>query len=161
MLRDAVAADCPRLTEIAFSAKRHWGYPEACFRIWEKELTVNDEYLTKARVRSEELDGGLVGFYSILENPAPFRIGEREIGHEFILDHMFIDPEWHGRGIGRAFFRDIDDFLAVRGVGGMCIFVDPHAAGFYEKMGARRICDFPSNIPGRMIPVYGYSPKQD
>jgi hypothetical protein len=34
------------------------------------------------------------------------------------------------------------------------IFVDPHATGFYEKMGAKFNENSPSSIEGREVPVY-------
>jgi hypothetical protein len=33
-----------RLTEIAFSAKKYWNYPNEYYEIWKNELTINEEY---------------------------------------------------------------------------------------------------------------------
>ena len=33
-IRQAVPDDAPRLTEIAFAAKRHWGYDESLIELW-------------------------------------------------------------------------------------------------------------------------------
>ena len=37
----------------------------------------------------------------------------------------------------------------------LTILADPHAAGFYERNGARQIGEAPSDaIPGRSLPLY-------
>ena len=39
----------------------------------------------------------------------------------------------------------------------MTILADPHAAPFYERMGARFVRNAPSDaIPGRTLPLYEY-----
>jgi len=156
MLRPATADDVARLTDIAFLAKRTWSYPESFFEIWKDELTITETYIGKHHVICEIIDGRLAGFYSIVQSDGEVRIGELRVENGHFLDHMFIDPPDQGRGIGSGFFRSIDSFMETNDVEIIRIFVDPHARGFYEKMGAAFLCDIPSSIPGRSIPVYDY-----
>jgi hypothetical protein len=43
----ANAQDAEKLTEIAFAAKRHWGYPEEWMESWRDALTIKPEFITK------------------------------------------------------------------------------------------------------------------
>ena len=45
----AKAEDAAKLTEIAFSAKRHWGYPEQWIENWRHVLTIQPEFYCQAR----------------------------------------------------------------------------------------------------------------
>ena len=59
------------LTEIAFAAKRHWGYPESWIQLWADVLTVTPELITRNPTFSAIDDGRVVGFYSLTTEPRP------------------------------------------------------------------------------------------
>ena len=42
---------------------------------------------------------------------------------------------------------------AALGVTALSIESDPHAEGFYLRLGARRIGEVPSTLPGRVLPL--------
>jgi GNAT superfamily N-acetyltransferase len=67
---------------------------------------------------------------------------------------MFILPDFMGQGIGTMLVEHLRQSLKNQRITHFRIFVDPHARGFYEKMGAKFIRDSHSSIPGRKIPVY-------
>ena len=46
------------------------------------------------------------------------------------------------------------DQAARRGVAKLTIIADPNSTGFYEKFGAKRIGEYQSSIPARLIPIY-------
>ena len=41
-----------------------------------------------------------------------------------------------------------------KGIGSLYIFSDPHARGFYERLGAKALGESASSIPGRTVPVF-------
>ncbi len=43
----AAYTDSNILTDIAFSAKRTWNYPEEYYKIWKNELTITELYWEK------------------------------------------------------------------------------------------------------------------
>ena len=158
MIRDAVVEDAENLTSIAFAAKRFWNYPEDYLQLWKDELTITTDYIKYNFVRVYLADNKVVGFYSCfkLEEQIKFSSGYMESGDW--LDHMFIYPEYHKRGIGTQMFEDIK--LNIKSNNLFCpirIFVDPNAVGFYDKMGAKSFRMSGSSIPGREIPVYIYA----
>ena len=154
VIRRAVPGEAARLTEVSFAAKRYWGYPEAYFAVWAAELTVTERYIAENIVFVAESAGNIAGFASIVRDPAR---------NCFCLDHLFIRPEHIRRGAGSALFRHAAEYCRSNGIASFRILSDPHAAGFYEKMGAARLGETPSSIEGRNLPVFEYtvSPKEE
>ncbi len=73
------------------------------------------------------------------------------------LDALFVDPPAIGRGVGRALFKAAVDLARRHGASRLTILADPHAAAFYERLGARWLRNAPSDaIPGRRLPFYEY-----
>jgi predicted N-acetyltransferase YhbS len=71
------------------------------------------------------------------------------------LDKLFVEPLWIRTGVGRALIAHAIDEARRRGAKRLTILSDPYAAGFYERNGARRIGEAPSDaIPGRSVPLY-------
>ena len=80
----------------------------------------------------------------------------------FDLLHLFVEPDAIGVGVGKALFQAIADLARERGAKMLSILSDPNAATFYERMGATRIGDAPSDaIPGRLLPLLRYDLTTD
>lgn len=145
-LRRAVPADAGRLTVLARAAKGHWGYPADWLAAWEAELTITPEYVAEHRVFVVEEGDALLGVSSIEDH-----------GDHWVLENVWVDPGHQGRGIGKAIVRRaLDAALAAR-PGVVKIVADPHAGGFYERLGARRTGSLPAPMPGapeREVPLY-------
>jgi GNAT superfamily N-acetyltransferase len=76
------------------------------------------------------------------------------------LADLFVDPPSIGSGAGRALFEASAALARRLGAATMTVLADPHAARFYERMGARFVKQAPSDaIPGRLLPLYEYSLK--
>ena len=127
-----------RLTEIAHASKRHWGYPERYIQLWRDGLTVPREMIREHQVRAEIVDGAIVGFYVLME-----------FGARAELEHMWVVPDWIGRGVGRRLLLDAIDLARRGGATVLDITSDPNAEGFYVSMGARRVDRVFSPIDGQ------------
>ncbi len=132
-----------RLTEIAFCAKRHWGYPEPWIRLWWDELVVTPGYLASALAFVARREGRSVGWAAVSVPRG-----------RWSLDHMWVDPGHMGRGIGSALLEQVSAACAQRGARCLVIEADPHAAPFYERRGAVRVGEVTSTPRPRKIPVY-------
>ena len=147
-------SDSNILTDIAFSAKRHWNYPDEYFGIWKDELTITEEYVKQNVVYKVSVEDLILGFYSIAENKSDFYSGEIFIQKGFWLEHIFIRPGYFEFGIGRQLINHAKNLSRNMGIKKLLVFVDPYARGFYDKVGANFLYNSKSSIPGRLIPVY-------
>jgi len=138
-IRDAAPADCDALSSLAFVSKAHWGYDDAFMDACRAELTITRADLETARVRVA-VDTRVDGFHGV-------RNGE--------LVWMFVAPDAIGRGIGRTLLLDACAVARAAGNEVLRIEADPHAAAFYEHLGARRVGEVASaSIAGRVLPLY-------
>lgn len=153
-IEQALETDYEALTDIAFSAKRYWNYPESYYELWCGELTITAAYISENIVFKAMHENKAVGFYSIVDNPADAYYGDVFVKKGFWLEHIFIKPEYHRQGIGQLLIKHVKKICQAMGVETLSIFVDPFARGFYDKIGAHFAYESKSSIPNRFIPVY-------
>ncbi len=139
-IRRAVSSEAARLTEIAHAAKRHWGYADELIAHWRDDLTVTPENLAKRAFFCGERDGAIVGFHALSTD-----------GGE--LEHLWVDPTAMRRGHGAALLQHAIECARMQGVELLRIASDPHAEGFYLRMGAVRSGALPSSPAGRVLPL--------
>ena len=155
-IRPAVESDARRLTEISFTSKAHWDYPPEFFTVWAGELTISPQYIAVNDVFVFVQKTVIIGYCSFVELQTDVYCGEVHLSAGFWLEHMFIDPNFLGLGIGRALFNHLRKVCRQKGITQFNILADPHARNFYEKMGAKYQLDFPSSVPGRTTPQLLY-----
>ncbi len=139
--------EAPLLTEIAFAAKRHWGYPERWIEAWGDSLTMRPEFIAANVAYCATEDDRVVGFYVLTT--------ENDGLH---LDHLWIIPAAMRRGIGRVLFEHAVHQARAAGFDSIRIEADPNAEGFYRRMGARRAGMNVSEVDGekRELPLMEY-----
>lgn len=125
--RPARADEAELLTELCRASKAHWGYPAEWLAAWRDALTISPAEAAGGWVHVAECEGAVVGFFG-LARPA----------RRWHLEHLWIAPAWIGRGWGRVLFQAAVAEAARRGARTVHIKSDPHAEGFYLKMGAAR-----------------------
>ena len=148
-LRSAVPGDAEAASVVALSAKAHWGYPAHWLERWRPELTITPEYIAHHRVVVAVAADVIIGFHALEQR-----------GARWSLAHLWVAPEWHGRGIGRLLLGDA--LAAIRRIrpGVLEVESDPHAAPFYERCGARRIGSVPAGMPedpSRTLPLLEFA----
>ncbi|HEX7829983.1 MAG TPA: GNAT family N-acetyltransferase [Thermoanaerobaculia bacterium] len=140
-IRRATSNDANRATEIARTAKAHWGYPSEWLAAWEDDLTIVDADIERHATFVASLDGEIVGVCQL----------QRSEEHVF-LEHVWVDPRAHRMGVGRALVAQAQ--RESRGV--MAIVADPNAEPFYLRLGARRVGEVAAPMPGapdRTLPL--------
>ena len=143
-IRPARPEEGERLREIALAAKAHWGYDENWVRGWAAQGDFSREALTAKPVLVADLGGRPIGFAALL--PA---------GELCVLDDLWLDPDWIGRGIGTHLFRACVERARDLGAKRLEWEAEPNAVGFYEKLGGRYLRDSPPTELNRVIPVMG------
>ena len=140
-IQTAAPQQAADLSAIALKAKAYWGYSSAQLEQWKSEfLTISPEYIQANRVWVAAVDSQPAGFAAIEQH-----------GEEAWLDHLWVLPEYIGRGIGRKLF------LHVAVAFPRFVFTsDPHADDFYHKLGARKIGEQYSVLQNRTLTKFEY-----
>jgi len=142
-IRRATPDEASDLTSIAHAAKRHWGYPEKWIQHWCKDLTLTSDFVANNEVYVAIVDGMIAGCGALVVSDS---LAE--------LEHMWIDPQQMGSGLGRALFEHVKERARQLGFNELELSADPNAEGFYERMGAKRIGDVQADVDGqpRVLP---------
>jgi GNAT superfamily N-acetyltransferase len=143
-IRRATPGQADILTAIAFAAKRHWVYPERWIQIWSPLLTITPEYIAQHETYVAWMDEQPAGFCAIS------RDGERAS-----VEHLWVHPEFMGKGIGAVLFNHIFSRCKELGTRAIEIESDPNAQGFYERMGAKKVGEVVGEVDGqpRVLPL--------
>ena len=143
-IRRADPKEADLLSQIAFSAKHHWGYPERWMELWKPQLTFTPEYFEENESWVAEIEAAPIAFYTLLEKE----------GNAW-LENLWVSPEHIGNGLGKRLFLHALETSRERGFVSLQLEADPNAVGFYEKMGMRKIGERISEIERqpRILPI--------
>jgi GNAT superfamily N-acetyltransferase len=137
-IRRAHPDDAEVLTAIAHAAKRHWNYPEDWIAQWKPDLTITPQFISQHEVFVAMVDQVIVGCCALVLT-----------GSLAEIEHMWVRPEHMGSGIGRALFEHAKRRAEQSGAQVLELSADPHAEGFYARMGAERVGKIPGGMTGR------------
>jgi GNAT superfamily N-acetyltransferase len=127
-------------------SKAHWGYDEDFMQRCREELQILGAECDGTRVKLAETGNRLVGFYKISGTGGAGR-----------LDALFVDPHYIGHGAGKLLLSDARTTARGLGMSSLTLDSDPHAASFYDRMGAIRTGEAASgSIEGRVLPQYRF-----
>ena len=142
-IRRAQPDEADRLTALAHAAKRHWGYPESWIAHWKSDLTITSEFISTNEVFVALAGKDIIGCSALVLSDS---VAE--------LEHMWISPEYMGKGVGRELLAQVTNRAANLDLRELEISADPNAEGFYRHMGAVRIGEIHSEIEGqpRVLP---------
>ena len=140
----ALPEEADELTQIALSAKAHWGYPDPWMEMWKPQLTFSPEYFEENESWLAVYNGRPIAFYTLQEKD----------GNAWI-ENLWVLPEYIGKGVGRRLFFRAGELARQRGYKILQLEADPNAAAFYEKMGMHKIGERQSEIEGqpRRLPI--------
>jgi GNAT superfamily N-acetyltransferase len=128
-------AEAELLTSISFQSKKHWNYPLHYFEVWQDELTITPSYIKNNDVFVIEDATGVFGYFSIVQLKNDLQVGNITLQKGHWLEHMFLLPEYIGKGYGTKLFAWLKKTCRDKAIHVLHILADPHARGFYEKMG--------------------------
>jgi GNAT superfamily N-acetyltransferase len=102
------------------------------------------EGLRRKEVYVAEVAGLVVGWAALIAK-----------GEVCLLDDLWIEPEWIGKGIGTRLFEHAAKRGRQLGANRMEWEAESHALGFYDKMGGRFLRDSEPGVWGRISAVMG------
>jgi ribosomal protein S18 acetylase RimI-like enzyme len=137
-IRRAEQGEAAALSQIAWRAKAHWGYPASWLEGWRELLTITPEFVSANETFVAVVEGEIVAFHALLEHEG-----------RFWLEHLWVLPEQMRRGIGRKLFTHAVERALARGASSLTIEADPNAETFYRHLGAVRVGTVASEVEGR------------
>jgi GNAT superfamily N-acetyltransferase len=148
-VRRAEPSEAARITELVTRSKAHWGYDAAFMAAAAEDLAITPELLARAAACFvAESDAEMLGVYVLsIEEHGP------------TLRDLWVEPRAIGTGVGALLFEHMRRAARERGFRRVCIVSDPHAEGFYLRMGAHRAGEVESKVQaGRMLPLLEIEP---
>lgn len=142
-IRPAAPSEGGRLREIAVASKLHWGYAEEDVLRWVANGDFSPAGLRAKEFYVADADGAVIAFASLVA---------AEVA---VLEDLWVEPDWIGKGVGAMLFRAVAERAAVLGAHALEWDAEPHAVGFYERMGATHLRESGPSAWGRTVPVMG------
>jgi GNAT superfamily N-acetyltransferase len=140
-LRPARPDEAELLTGLTRRSKAHWGYPQAMLDRWADVLSISSAAIRDGHVVVAERDGVVVGYYQLAGRPPDGDLAD-----------LFLEPGAIGTGLGRTLWEHALGSARGAGFRTLTLESDPHAEGFYLRMGAELVGDR-EVAPGRSLPV--------
>ena len=151
LIRTASMKDRDALIALTIRSKAYWGYDAAFMESVREELQIPVAHIEAGYVHILEDAGNLIGFFSLIEAKGKWE-----------LDFAFLDPPYIGHGYGRALWQAVVGEAQRLGLRSFAIVADPHAEGFYLRMGAERIGEIASaSVKNRVLPVLRAAVRND
>jgi GNAT superfamily N-acetyltransferase len=146
-IRSARVEEAAALSDLCVRSKAVWGYDDSFMALARNVLQVGVRQIAAGDVWvATTADGSVAGVVALAPGEQPGTLD---------LDKLFVEPRHIRAGFGRALLDHATREAKRRGATRLTILADPYAAPFYERNGARRIGEAPSDaIPGRLVPLY-------
>lgn len=142
-IRPAGAEEAAALSGLCMRSKAAWGYGAAFMEASRASLTLTAERIAGGCCWVAEEGGQVLGIAAIVPD-----------GADMELDLLFVEPGMMRGGVGRALLAHAAEAARARGARRLTILADVNADGFYQRCGAVRVGEAPSDaIPGRMLPL--------
>lgn len=135
------------ISALVMRSKAYWPYPKDYLSQCVHALKIDEAYIADWPVFSGEVGGVRAGVFAL-----------KEFDNERRLDHLWVDPPFIGKGIGkRLFMRAIIEARQI-GWNDFRLAADPFAVEFYLKLGGRQIGAIQSRIkPDLVLPHIEFS----
>jgi GNAT superfamily N-acetyltransferase len=144
LIAPADRSNDPALRALSLRSKAFWGYDAHFMAKAAPLLALKPEWYAGGRVFAARCDGALAGVSVVLPPDAD---GAAE------LAHLFVDPPFMGRGVGRALVNHAVARARDEGARLLTVLSDPFARAFYETCGARFLReDSTEGVDGRPLP---------
>jgi GNAT superfamily N-acetyltransferase len=130
-IRIARPEDAERLRETTTASKGYWGYDPERVRDWALSYDFSATRLVRQELYVAEVDKRIVAWAGLIP----------PVDGVAVLDDLWVEPDWIGKGIGSSLFALARDRAARLGARVLEWGAEPNAVGFYTKMGGRYLRD--------------------
>lgn len=147
IIRMADTADIKCLNSIMEQSKGYWGYDDDFMKKFMGRFGLNAGYISQKNTFVAASNNVDLGWYSF----SRLEDGQLE------LDNFFLHPDYIGKRLGKMMWDQCIMSARNYTVPSFILWSDPHAEGFYEKMGCIKIGERQSPmLPNRFPAIYKY-----
>ncbi len=142
-IEKAHRTDANALTELTIRSKDYWNYGAKQIEVWREDLTITPDYIDDNQIFKLIVSNNLVGFYAF-----------RSEGKSLVKLHfLFVEPEYIGKGYGKALMDDFLERVRTTGYEKATLDSDPNAEKFYELLGFKTVGKMKTKVEGRFLPI--------
>jgi len=141
-IRAAAVEESAILQRLARASKAHWGYSARYMKLWNFDRTITPEFVEAHPTFCAVSTSQIQGFYALTD----------EDGFKK-LKHMWVHPQHLGAGVSEKLLHHALSLVGRLGAPRMKVVAEPHAEGFYRRMGGRRIAKKYSLRLGQEFPI--------
>ncbi|HVI41887.1 MAG TPA: GNAT family N-acetyltransferase [Anaerovoracaceae bacterium] len=146
-LKAATVENADLLSELAYCSEAYWGNDNEYMDQFRLYYNVTKEFIQENPVFVLEENHCTVGFWGLKQTEADWE-----------LEFFYIGEPYIGKGYGRRLWNSLIEECSKSGIKSFEFVTSPEAVHFYEKMGAKTICNVESFIrQGRIIPRLKYN----
>lgn len=135
IVRPAKTSEVDLLSALTMRSKSYWPYSADYLMKSIPLLKIIESDVLEWPVSVAELNGEIVGFFAL-----------KNIKDENRLDHLWVDPRFIGKGIGKFLFQEAKVAARKLGWKSFRLVAEPYAEQFYSKMGAKTIGSVQSRV---------------
>ena len=128
-IRVALNSDLEFLNEIIKASKSYWGYDVDFMKKFMEKFALTSDYIGQKNTYVASLETNNVGLYSFSRNK----------DNQLELDNFFLHPDYIGQGVGKIMWDHCVKSAKSYKDRFFLLWSDPHAEGFYFKMGCEKI----------------------
>jgi GNAT superfamily N-acetyltransferase len=141
-VRDARSDERHALEALQWRASLHNTGDRAALLAHPDAIELPRSQIDAGDVRVVERGGAVAGFAVLLAPSCAV----------CVLDGLFVEPEAMRAGLGRVLVEDAVRIARQRGAAGIEVIANPHAGGFYERLGFRSVGSVATRFgPGRRM----------
>lgn len=142
ILRPA-AEDFSALTELCFTAKKHWGYPDYLLEIWKDELAITPRYIRNNQISKVQNENGKIVAFGHIKL-------DRQNGI-FEIRHLWILPEFVDSIVPKLLLAHLEGNAPEKST--IKVVPDPNMKGFFQQNGYHIVGETLSKPDGLKLPV--------
>jgi GNAT superfamily N-acetyltransferase len=132
VIRKLIEKDLPPALDLVWAVFSHFEAPEYT----QEGIDVFRDFIDLESIRRME-EAGVLLFYGAFEKDRIVGvIAVRGLSH---ISLLFVDPDYHRRGVARALFSEIQRLVRANDLSEITVNSSPFAVDFYKKVGFRAL----------------------
>lgn len=138
-----IAEDFSELSDLCFTVKRHWGYPDYLLEMWKEELTITPRFMRNNQMVKVQNETGKIVAFGHITNAGQDGL--------FEIRHLWVLPEFIDSNVARVLLAHLEGKVKEKST--IKVVADPNMKKFYQQNGYHKVAETQSKPDGLKLPV--------